>query len=145
VDERRWKDGSAHRVAANLAVARAAAALGRREKVAETPSKFTRRRCFLLETAHACLQTAVDACETVDVLFVASDTRAAATMDVAEVVVSSFLPTAAMRDLAFSLVSRAREDASSVSGARDGRLAAVEKAVKRFRDAEADAGDTLSG
>jgi hypothetical protein len=145
VDERRWKDGSAHRVAAVLAVARAAAALGRREKVAETPSKFTRRRCFLLETAHACLQTAVDACETVDVLFVASDTRAAATMDVAEVVVSSFLPTAAMRDLAFSLVSRAREDASSVSGARDGRLAAVEKAVKRFRDAEADAGDTLSG
>jgi hypothetical protein len=145
VNERRWKDGSAHRVAAVLAVARAAAALGRREKVAETPSKFTRRRCFLLETAHACLQTAVDACETVDVLFVASDTRAAATMDVAEVVVSSFLPTAAMRDLAFSLVSRAREDASSVSGARDGRLAAVEKAVKRFRDAEADAGDTLSG
>jgi hypothetical protein len=32
VDERRWKDGSAHRVAANLAVARAAAALARREK-----------------------------------------------------------------------------------------------------------------
>jgi hypothetical protein len=145
VNERRWKDGSAHRVTANLAVARAAAALARREPVAETPAPFTRRRLFLLETAHACLQTAVDACEMVDATVVASDARAAATMDVAECVVSSFFPTAAMRDLASALVSRAREDASSVSGARDGRLAAVEKAVKRFCDAEADAGDTLSG
>ena len=145
VNERRWKDGSAHRVAANLAVARAAAALARREPVAKTPAPFTRRRLFLLETAHACLQTAVDACEMVDATFVASDARAAATMDVAECVVSSFFPTAAMRDLASALVSRAREDASSVSGARDGRLAAVEKAVKRFCGAEADAGDTLSG
>ena len=142
VDERRWKDGSTHRVAANLAVARAAAALARREPVARA-APFTRRRLFLLETAHACLQTAVDACETVDATLVASDARAAATMDVAECVMSSFFPTAEMRDLASALVSRAREDA--VSGARDGRLAAVEKAVARFCDAEADAGDTLSG
>ena len=55
--------------------------------------------------------------------------RAAAFLDVAECVSSSFAATAAMRDLASELARRAREDAVD---ARDGRVAAVEKTVARF-------------
>ena len=137
--ERRWKQGSADRVAANLAVARAAAALARREAVTNAKA-FSSRRCALLETAHACLQTAVDVSETVDATRAASDARAAAFLDVAECVSSSFAATAAMRDLASELARRAREDAVD---ARDGRVAAVEKTVARFCAAASEAGQTL--
>jgi len=137
--ERRWKQGSADRVAANLAVARAAAALARREAVTNAKA-FSRRRVALLETAHACLQTAVDVSETVDATRAASDARAAAFLDVAECVSSSFAATAAMRDLASELARRAREDAVD---ARDGRVAAVEKTVARFCAAASEAGQTL--
>jgi len=137
--ERRWKQGSADRVAANLAVARAAAALARREAVTNAKA-FSRRRIALLETAHACLQTAVDVSETVDATRAASDARAAAFLDVAECVSSSFAATAAMRDLASELARRAREDAVD---ARDGRVAAVEKTVARFCAAASEAGQTL--
>ena len=137
--ERRWKQGSADRVAANLAVARAAAALARREAVTNAKA-FSRRRIALLETAHACLQTAVDVSETVDATRAASDARAAAFLDVAECVSSSFAATAAMRDLASDLARRAREDAVD---ARDGRVAAVEKTVARFCAAASEAGQTL--
>ena len=138
--ERRWKQGSADRVAANLAVARAAAALARRETTFETAKAFSRRRVALLEVAHACLQTAVDVSETVDATLGASETRAAAILDVAECVSSSFAATAAMRDLASELARRAREDAVD---ARDGRVAAVEKTVARFCAAASEAGQTL--
>ena len=137
--ERRWKQGSADRVAANLAVARAAAAIARREAVTNAKA-FSSRRCALLETAHACLQTAVDVSETVDATRAASDARAAAFLDVAECVSSSFAATAAMRDLASELARRAREDAVD---ARDGRVAAVEKTVARFCAAASEAGQTL--
>ena len=137
--ERRWKEGSADRVAACLAVARAAAALARREAVTSARA-FSRRRVALLETAHACVQTAVDVSETVDATRAASDARAAAILDVAECVASSFAATAAMRDLAVALTRRAREDAVD---ARDGRVAAVEKTVARFCAAASEAGETL--
>ena len=70
----------------------------------------------------------------------ASGRRAAAFLDVAECVSSSFAATAAMRDLASELARRAREDAVD---ARDGRVAAVEKTVARFCAAASEAGQTL--
>ena len=141
VSERRWKEGSADRVAANLAVARAAAALARRETTFETAKAFSRRRVALLEVAHACLQTAVDVSETVDATLGASETRAAAILDVAECVSSSFAATKEMRDLASALVRRAREDSAD---ARDRRVRAVGSTVGRFCGVTAsEAGETL--
>ena len=77
----------------------------------------------VLETAHACLQTAVDVSETVDATFPAAPR--AAFLNVAGVQHRHSL-TAAMRDLASELARRAREDAVDD---RDGRVAAVEKTV----------------